>query len=146
MKKLQENLAGAVSVVALALLLAGSSASGQLFDAADASKNSAIASSPRAIEQFPGLARKTTTMPAAKAVSTPALAGMARNSSLASSPRVLEQYPALNRTVVPATRTSPDISNAAYAASPRVLEENPSLARGAGAHDADVTFEIAPLK
>lgn len=142
----------AVSAAALSLNI--TTVSAQLFDAADVAKNSAVANSPRAIEVFPWLARRSATPAVAVKPSSPrtALADVAKNRAFASSPRTLEQFPELARTGAPSRRLvessvpSNVAKNHAFVASPRVLEEYPELARGRAAKPIEKTVEIAPIK
>lgn len=138
-----------LGVSAAALSLNITTASAQLFTAADVANNRAIAASPRALEQFPWLARQTA-KPAATTKSSDtrtALTDVKQNRALAASPRMLEQYPELGRPVQPLRKRSETsvastaIKNRALAASPRMIEQFPWLARS-----AEKTFQVAPVK
>ena len=132
---------------------------GQSVDSADL-RNRAIASSPRAIEVFPWLARteaESTCCTEVVTKSNSALADVKKNRALAASPRMLELFPELARPAVPrsesnvATRAGIDpltevTRNRALAVSPRMLEMFPSLARGAHVGNTEKSFEVAPLK
>jgi len=121
-----------VSAFVAMLALTASTASGQSF-------NRAYATSPRAIEAFPWLARSGAQPKATTPTSVPA--AVTRNTAYAASPRALELYPQLGRPVPVLSKTAtPEIKNAAYAASPRAKEQFPWLTRAAQ------TFEVAPLK
>jgi hypothetical protein len=143
-----------LAVTAAALSLNITTASAQLFDSADMAKNRAIAASPRALEQFPWLARQTAkpAAPAKATASRTALAEVKNNRALAASPRMLEQFPELGRPVQPLRKStersiaSTELKNRAFAASPRAIEQFPWLARGGAAKTTDKTFEIAPVK
>ena len=141
-----------LAVSAAALLMNVSTSSGQVFNAADALNNRAVAASPRAKEAFPWLTRSTAThVPSAKASdSNTALAAVMKNRGFAASPRMLEQFPELSRPAQPvraddASLASTVIKNRAFANSPRAREEFPWLARGSFTV-SDKPFEIAPLK
>lgn len=138
-----------LAVTAAALSLNVTTASAQLFNSADVANNRAIAASPRALEQFPWLARQTA-KPAltAKASDTrTALTEVKKNRALAASPRMLEQFPELGRPVQPLRKSTESsvaatvIKNRALAASPRMIEQFPWLARG-----GEKSFQIAPVK
>lgn len=142
----------AVSAAALSLNI--TTASAQLFTAADVANNRAIAASPRALEQFPWLARQTA-KPAVTSKSSgtrTALTEVKKNRALAASPRMLEQFPELGRPVQPVRESSDSsvastvIKNRALAASPRMIEQFPWLARGGAAKAGEKSFQIAPVK
>lgn len=140
----------AVSAAALSLTI--STSSGQVFSAADALNNRAVAASPRAKEAFPWLTRGTvkTTSPSKSAASKTALTAAAMNRAFARSPRLLEQFPELARSA-PAPQTTDSaiastvIMNRAWASSPRAKELFPWLALG-NFKVATEPFAIAPLK
>lgn len=138
----------AVSAAALSLNI--TTASAQLFSASDVANNRAIAASPRALEQFPWLARQTAkpVVTAKPSDTRTALTAVKKNRALAASPRMLEQFPELARpsqplrnSVVPA-----ELKNRAFAASPRAIEQFPWLARGGAAKSGEKAFQIAPVK
>lgn len=137
----------AVSAAALALNL--TTASAQLFNSTDVANNRAVAASPRALEQFPWLARQTAkpAMTAKSADTRTALTEVKKNRALAASPRMLEQFPELGRPVQPLRKSTESsvaatmIKNRALAASPRMIEQFPWLARG-----GEKSFQIAPVK
>jgi hypothetical protein len=135
-----------LAVSAAALSLSATTGIGQVFNSAEALKNSAVANSPRAIEAFPWLAVKSAPSPKASASRT-AVAEVSRNRAFASSPRVLEQFPELRFPAQVSERAVvwPVIKNRAYASSPRAQEEFPWLARGSF-KVTEQPFEIAPLK
>lgn len=120
-------------VSAAALLLNVSTSSGQVFDAADALNNRAVAASPRAKEVFPWLTR--TAVPRTEACcAVTELTDVKKNRALAASPRALEQFPELARSGVPVPEftVAPLVEkNSALLSSPRIREEFPALSRGA---------------
>lgn len=144
-----------LAVVTAALSLNITTGVGQVFTYAEVLNNRAIASSPRAKEEFPWLTRNTTDptrSPKTVTTSKSALELVKENSALAASPRMKELYPELARPAMSpsentvATRsgiTPLDIvrRNSALAASPRMKELYPELARG-----AEKSIEVAPLK
>ena len=119
--------------------------------------NKAVASSPRAREQFPWLAwqgwPQTASSPRAEGVP----ASIKQNLAFASSPRMREQFPELARagsqTTVAARQTSGGesqlaavLKNRALARSPRMLEKFPELKLRYLDGSTSPAFEIAPLK
>ena len=141
----------AVSAAALSLNMITVSA--QVFNSADVAKNSAIANSPRAREEFPWLTREAASpAPAAKSSGSrpSALAEVMKNKALAASPRTLEQFPELTRPVQPLQKAvgssipSTIAKNRALLSSPRTVEQYPELARGGVVKDK--AFEVAPVK
>lgn len=136
----------ALAAMASALSMSITTGPGQPFDNVESLKNRAVAASPRALEQFPWLARGVPREAEPRSCAGSAdteLRAVSRNRALAASPRVLEQFPQLARTAtapaceeftlaplvekaVPAEVTR----NRAWAASPRAREEFPALARG----------------
>jgi hypothetical protein len=102
--------------------------------------NIAIASSPRAREEFPELARSDSRLVAPGQGDALALSKIEPNAALASSPRVREAFPELSRPgVSPSTSLSAVLvgpteldrvlQNEALAKSPRALEQYPELNR-----------------
>lgn len=153
----------------LALFLAvgffGASADTPL-SARQAAQNRAIRNSPRALEQFPELARAVPSEKASRAralVRGNYLLKVTENRAVASRPRTLEQYPELAR-VAPSgeelaaqslsrRKELADVrQNRAVAARPRTLEEYPELARaeaaaaGSKSRQSTEPLELAPLK
>lgn len=116
--------------------------------------NKAVASSPRAREQFPWLAWQGWTR-SARAEGIPD--AVRRNSALAASPRMRELYPELarggqNSTIAPERSGKGDsqlavvTSNQALAHSPRMLEQFPELKLRYLDGTTGPTFEVAPIK
>lgn len=141
-----------LAVSAVALLLNVSTSSGQVFDAAEALNNRAVAASPRAKEAFPWLTRSTATRgaPAKGSDANTGLMAVMKNRALAASPRAREQFPELSRPAQPArdedaSMATTVLKNRAFANSPRAREEFPWLARGSFTI-SEKPFEIAPLK
>ncbi len=141
-----------LAVSAAALLLNVSTSSGQVFDAAEALNNRAVAASPRAKEAFPWLTRSTATRvaPAKTSDANTALTAVMKNRAFAASPRTLEEFPELARPAQPAraddaSLASTVLKNRAFASSPRAREEFPWLARGSFTVTKE-PFEIAPVK
>jgi hypothetical protein len=142
----------AVSAAALSLNI--TTVSAQVFNSADVAKNSAIANSPRAREEFPWLTRETTKpfTTAKPSDSRSVLAEVTKNKALAASPRTLEQFPELLRPLqlshqsegssIPASIAK----NRAILSSPRTLEQYPELARGGVSGASKSSFEVAPVK
>ena len=140
--KIKFTLATAVGA---ALALNVSTGSGQVFSSADVMNNRAVAASPRAKEEFPGLTRTAPSVTSAKS-----FAPNIGNQALAASPRVLEVFPELTRPLQPTSvsqvsAASTVLKNRALAASPRAREEFPWLARG-NFTVTEEPFEIAPVK
>ena len=147
-----------LAVSAAALSLNVTTAVGQVFDSAAALNNRAVATSPRAKEEFPWLARggnEPTRSKEAVTTSRSALADVKGHPALANSPRMKELFPELARPAVSpsavATRNENNAltevrRNRALAASPRMKEQFPELARGVSANGAEKSFEIAPVK
>jgi hypothetical protein len=109
--------------------------------------NSALAHSPRYLEEHPELLRR-----GMSDVAPPGSWALTRtsNRALAASPRYLEQHPELGRVAVARDRNDQSVPrevlrNRAFAASPRVLEEYPALARGLSRAD-QTDLQIAPVK
>jgi hypothetical protein len=132
---------------AAALSLTVTTASAQLVDAADVVNNRAIASSPRAQEEFPWLARANAKPVVAARPASNTQAGpidARENRALAASPRALEQFPELARSgnqlrkFSESAVASMELKNPTYAAaSPRMLEQFPWLARGVATQNAE---------
>jgi hypothetical protein len=137
MKKLKHLLVAAVAAFAFNAAFA-----------AEASKNTALLTSPRYLEEHPELLRGRTFGGESKIASQVNLAG---NIALANSPRFREAHPELRwaASSVPQSGT-PSISeserwarltaNKALAASPRFREAHPEVSREQPA------FQVAPLK
>jgi hypothetical protein len=129
-----------LSAVAAAALTANQNNLAADFSPSDLA-NRAVAASPRALEQFPWLARQVSTPTESTPRGESVLSTIKKNRALAASPRMIEQYPELARigqqsTVATAKCCAEEsqfagvIRNRALAASPRMLEEFPQLARG----------------
>ncbi|HEX4342159.1 MAG TPA: hypothetical protein VH255_02135 [Verrucomicrobiae bacterium] len=104
--------------------------------------NQAIASSPRAREEFPQLTRPSPAADENPQGASPALLEIMKNHALASSPRLREIYPELrmagatqsnlrSTAVKGESPLSAVLKNSALAKSPRTLEQFPELTRGA---------------
>jgi len=137
-----------VVVIAGILCMDHSTSFGQVFDSAEVLNNRAVASSPRANEEFPWLTRSSAKVFAA--TSTLALPAETLNRALAASPRTIEEFPELVRPAQPTRHLDSRViatasGNRGLAASPRALEEFPELARN-NATVTEKSFEIAPLK
>ena len=133
------------AAVAAALVLNQNAGAG-IFSAADLN-NRAVAASPRAQEEFPGLTR-----PVASIWATP----VANNLAYASSPRERELHPelAVGKSFHTAAAVEAGASdngldrvseNRALAASPRMKERFPILARGT-VETGVAAFKVAPIK
>jgi hypothetical protein len=123
--------------------------------ASAATANRALIASPRTVEEFPWLARKSLGATPSTTRSVSAVSVIRSNRALAASPRMLEQFPELSRSG--RESDSPESGNGvsqfaevtrnrALAASPRMLEVFPQLARRVPSPRAGDSVEIAPLK
>jgi enoyl-CoA hydratase/carnithine racemase len=119
--------------------------------------NRAVAASPRALEQFPELARQSSARTEVLPLTGGVVATVKKNRALAASPRMREQFPELARGEQPATAASEKIGsgvnplaevarNAALARTPRMLEQFPELARSYPAQPTKESVAVAPLK
>ena len=119
--------------------------------------NRAVASNPRALEQFPWLARQGSPRNESTPRSENALWVIKKSSALAASPRMREQFPELTRTWQPSivdssksgngeTQLATVMKNRALANSPRMKEQFPELARGYTPLGGEEPIQIAPLK
>lgn len=131
-----KNILYLLAVSAAALLMNVSTSSGQVFDAAEALNNRAVAATPRAKEAFPWLTRSTATRvgPAKASDSNAALAAVMKNRALAASPRAREEFPELSRPAQPARADDASLASTvlwhrAFANSPRAREEFQWLTR-----------------
>lgn len=143
--------------VSSALLTLGSSAvRAELFSAAEAARNQAVASHPRAIEVVAELSRPSASPGAAVVLRAPSGTGksLGLGSAWAASPRVIEEVERLSRTGSGGAKVSEGgeairpVWGVPLAANPRAMEENPALARG-GVSAVPVvgrSFQVAPLK
>src|SRR5688572_607564 len=106
----------------------------------EALSNRALAASPRAREEFPGLIRRSQP---ARDVGRVEIAALNP-----APPRIREENPALDRTFrVRSFEIAPQgVASRGLAANPRALEENPMLARGVRIDVQDTRFQVAPLK
>ena len=114
---------------ATALALTVWTARAQVFNPIEVLKNRAVAASPRAMEEFPWLARSAAMRSTKMSATT-----VTKNRALRSSPRIVEEFPELARP--PGSLKSTNnrvvlsvIKNRAWAASPRAREEFPWLNR-----------------
>ena len=119
--------------------------------------NRGLVASPRALEEFPWLARQTSLRTESVAGSETVLSTIKKNSSFAASPRIREQLPELvlggqsssvasSKSGTQTTQFAEVTKNRALAASPRTREEFPWLARGYTSQPVNRSFDIAPLK
>jgi enoyl-CoA hydratase/carnithine racemase len=119
--------------------------------------NRVVAASPRALEQFPELARQASARTECSPRTGGVLATIKKNHALAASPQMREQFPELARGEQPAAAASGQpgsgvnplaevARNAALARSPRMLEQFPELARGYPAQPTKGSVAVAPLK
>jgi hypothetical protein len=140
-------------LVAGAGLLMNQKIGATIFSPSDLS-NHAVAKSPRALEDFPWLARQasSTTYSTPKIFST-----LAQNPSFAASPRIREQYPQFVGSIQPqredysagnlhVTELNRVAANSALAASPRMKEAFPQLSHGYFSPVAKDAFNVAPVK
>jgi hypothetical protein len=116
--------------------------------AAEASRNTALLTSPRYLEEHPELLRGQTFGGESKIASQAKLTG---NIALANSPRFREAHPELRwaassseqssaRSISPGERRRKLTANQALAASPRFREQHPEILR------MQPVFQVAPLK
>jgi predicted nicotinamide N-methyase len=116
--------------------------------AAEASKNTALLTSPRYLEEHPELLRGQTFGGESKIASQARLTG---NIALANSPRFREAHPELrlftssptpspSRSISETERLSKLTAHKALAASPRFREQHPEILR------VQPVFQVAPLK
>lgn len=122
-----------LAVTAAAFALSATTGFGQVFNAADAMNNRAVANSPRAKEAFPWLTRTAAPRTDAcceKGEVKNALTEAKKNRAYAASPRVRELFPELGLTPTPPSEftIAPLVEkNRAFTSSPRAKEQFPEL-------------------
>jgi hypothetical protein len=154
--KLTKTLLFAAAVAAT--LAANQNSSANEPDAAtSATPTRGILANPRALEEFPWLARQSSTRNQSVARSEDVLLAIKKNRALAASPRMREQFPELTRggqlSSVASSKSGTQANqfdevtkNRVPAASPRAREEFPWLARGYASDPVNRSFNVAPLK